>query len=1066
LFSPNNETAASISNKGILVFKSLKKEDILNSAENVTVRNIKFSKRGSFINLEIEFKNFGDNAFNLDREELRNYDNSLGKKFIIIKSNKVIKQYLNNKNDYNKFINNEWKKKNYYNVLYISLLHSYFSNNTENKESKKDKIKIDKIDFGLDAEWQYIPNKKRNYILSTQLFTKIGDTPYSFYIFNENNRYILNDLLELALEILKDRIVMTRFKTIDIYGHFIRVDLASTDIKETVLRNNKKLRLNNIQNTILGSGPIELEVNRVKYKKRIDIYDTWALSNKASLASISKELKQQKLNHDYIENMAYFQFQNLRDSILYSVNDSYITYLYYKEFKNELEKIGISKKVKIKTASGVSEKYVLSELNNDKKLLNEVFGYKIVKSGNISRRVLKPGIEKYERIYHGGYNFQFRVEKNTKDIVTDVDISNCYPLMLLTFFQNDIDWDNEVELSSDELRGIERTRDIDKYVGNANIGYVELWNYKFKNVEPNFLHKLLLDKNAKVPSKRYTGKYFYGNQNQGLYTFLEWDSKNEGTAKISLIEFKTALKNKWLKTFKIKRLTFFKYAETHYISDFIKKAMVERSKYPKGTMKNTLFKLINNSIYGKTCQGISEKSSFDIMKSIETGKKQTSIQKRGMLYNPAIASAITSVASSAIVEIINKFKGNIVNAITDGFMVIGDFIDKDFDGFQAGWVTNNILNASKQYLNTNKWLAVKHKGLGYIGTRNRGTWMLGQVEKERKPDGTIVYWDRLIEQNGISLSYYNCNTEEERIQKLNEFYENRFENDTYIQKRITGLADIIFGADVINEEIEVKFNFDFDLKRKINLKTITQKEDTLSFTTLPYRNIEEARETKKQYIYMRKDKVNKNVLRTVNDIYNLYARVAVAEYKEEGNVKNIDTFIAQKIMKYLHIVKGRNIAEIQRIMPIIEKEKIRSYVRYLTKKIDETKKQINEINEKIANTNTEDNKLYTLKKDLKIANDKLQALTTVKKFDANMIIILAEYIEKINININLLNLVCNFDIFSVAESLLDKYPILRNIVDKQKSDKEAFKIILPIIESNSNSIENNVLYDININNTA
>jgi len=50
----------------------------------------------------------------------------------------------------------------------------------------------------------------------------------------------------------------------------------------------------------------------------------------------------------------------------------------------------------------------------------------------------------------------------------------------------------------------------------------------------------------------------------------------------------------------------------------------------------------------------------------------------------------------------------------------------------------------------------------------------GAGRKERKPDGTIVYWDRLIEQNGISLSYYNCNTEEERIQKLNEFYENRF----------------------------------------------------------------------------------------------------------------------------------------------------------------------------------------------------------------------------------------------------------------------------------------------------
>jgi len=64
----------------------------------------------------------------------------------------------------------------------------------------------------------------------------------------------------------------------------------------------------------------------------------------------------------------------------------------------------------------------------------------------------------------------------------------------------------------------------------------------------------------------------------------------------------------------------------------VKKLQMERSKHPKKSLHNNLYKQIMNSIYGLVVKGINEKRKYDL----KTGK--TVRMEAGELSNAIIAS--------------------------------------------------------------------------------------------------------------------------------------------------------------------------------------------------------------------------------------------------------------------------------------------------------------------------------------------------------------------------------------------------------------------------------------------
>ena len=89
-------------------------------------------------------------------------------------------------------------------------------------------------------------------------------------------------------------------------------------------------------------------------------------------------------------------------------------------------------------------------------------------------------------------------------------------------------------------------------------------------------------------------------------------------------------------------------------------------------MENTLWKLIANSFYGKTAQGLTGKKSLDLRRTIQEGKKEYKKIGKSGITNVFIAGYITGVVRALVSEYMHYFSKNgvdVMNVTTDGFMI-------------------------------------------------------------------------------------------------------------------------------------------------------------------------------------------------------------------------------------------------------------------------------------------------------------------------------------------------------------------------------------------------------------
>jgi len=92
---------------------------------------------------------------------------------------------------------------------------------------------------------------------------------------------------------------------------------------------------------------------------------------------------------------------------------------------------------------------------------------------------------------------------------------------------------------------------------------------------------------------------------------------------------------------------------------------LERGKHKKGTFNNLMCKIIGNSAYGLTAQGINEIMRYD------TVSNSTVRMKDSRFSNPIIAANISSFIRALLAEIMNnihKANGKIISVTTDGFI--------------------------------------------------------------------------------------------------------------------------------------------------------------------------------------------------------------------------------------------------------------------------------------------------------------------------------------------------------------------------------------------------------------
>jgi len=721
---------------------------------------------------------------------------------------------------------------------------------------------------GYDCEFHFDENKKLDFV-TYQLW--VDDYEEGFFIVSRNGVKIsLKDLLMLLYKEYKG-------KNIVFVAHYGVVDfLKLSDYKDFV----KFCKIN--QKTLFGTFKYEFyDEKRNKKVFKIKIKDSMLLAGGGSLKNIGKTIGIEKIEiGDNIKRMKEFFKQNREKFVEYAMNDSIIAVKFFKFLGKTLEEVfKMDKKqiLSINTASGIGEVYFNKILENKGvesddfvgrvKIKNVYWNDKLKKLMKFVKVDFDEELKLWEKGYYGGRNETF-ITGMYKQAFFDYDVKNAYPLAMLSI--QDVDWQERIYLRNDNLHLLDFN----------DLGFVYL-DFEF-------------DESVKYPM--FPIKTDYG------LVFVR-----KGRTIVSIPEFLTALKNNMLKDYYVRDGIKFKKKKSLTIPEFTKLVIEERSQYKKGTLENTLWKLVANSFYGKTAQGLTNKKSLDLKKTVETGEKMYKKIGKSSITNAFISGYITGVVRSIVSEYMHYFSKNdikVVNVTTDGFMLDTELEDEELKG--VGYITKKFSSVRKKWLDEEEILELKHfsnKKARNVVVKTRGYW-LEPIEKEDKV---------LIARAGIQTKeiekQYDDDFERKRAvyEFLTESWLKGDYNAEYIQRNLKNIGDVLTGdvEDIIEFEREVSMNFDFDFKRKPEkfyneeIEWKGEKYTKLKIEeTKPFDNVTEYLQYKNAYEKFDKAKTNVNKIQIEENLERFFEYVTLEKYADT-RVNKLEQVVLTKVIHIL-----------------------------------------------------------------------------------------------------------------------------------------------------------------------
>jgi hypothetical protein len=267
------------------------------------------------------------------------------------------------------------------------------------------------------------------------------------------------------------------------------------------------------------------------------------------------------------------------------------------------------------------------------------------------------------------------------------------------------------------------------------------------------------------------------------------------------------------------------------IFGLIKDLHLERGKHKKGTFNNLMCKIIGNSAYGLTAQGINEIMRYD------TVSNSTVRMKDSRFSNPIIAANISSFIRALLAEIMNnihKVNGKIISVTTDGFITD----------------TPNLENLLLDKINKGEWKGELLKQ--YREWRSDITNGVNPEALELKNSGpNMMSWTtrgQLSIESGIAaLTGLQRNSFNRDLNNIAGAVINLFNSDDktleYISSRLRTASDIFKkGGHVTSVLADKAWSIIFDHKRKIVLGTEDKVTDyrTKLFFTDPHITVDDA----------------------------------------------------------------------------------------------------------------------------------------------------------------------------------------------------------------------------------
>ncbi len=268
----------------------------------------------------------------------------------------------------------------------------------------------------------------------------------------------------------------------------------------------------------------------------------------------------------------------------------------------------------------------------------------------------------------------------------------------------------------------------------------------------------------------------------------------------------------------------------------ITKSLVQKRREARSNgdkFSDSLLKIVINSGYGKTGQGLKHKRSTDLENSTKE-RVVTSEIPPSKITNPAIASFITGFVRGVIGELLNYLHDKGVTVLcttTDGFTTMGRIPDE---------ATLGVGPLSKWlYQRTGKpILELKHEGLVFTGIKTRVYSMsFGKTDK--------------LLASAAGVNRKGCGETPQRksvwmTRELINLYQ--FKRTTYRSERLPTLRDWILNDTSPGNITEYKaFNFDYDFKRMPDMDTAHDEGFVSTFLTKPWRSVEDFYQWRKAY---------------------------------------------------------------------------------------------------------------------------------------------------------------------------------------------------------------------------
>lgn len=673
------------------------------------------------------------------------------------------------------------------------------------------------VHIGLDAEWVFDEKTGQNNILSAQFYMvgECGDYPRVFYPRTANKAdrpSFAKSVSTLIREALNVGILLEWPARIIICGFFLRVDLAV--FSDLVKFKNQIDNVGGRAATIGDDAVLDVELGPEDLseitKRRSSVVSDEGIPRimairfldmgrhapeGTQLSALGDLLGLPKLplpEGHVIERMDLLLKHDKPAFEAYGLRDAEIPVKYMLKLQDfARSETGI--KALPTTASGLGVKIFIGTLEASGAEFNDVFGLKASSETIWSKGGVrgKAGVRTFTELvpsdiraihepfiancYHGGRNECYRFGPTTEDVWNDFDLVGAYPSGL-------------VDIRHIDYSAVRTTKNLTDFKGHV-MGFALV----------NFAHPDSV-RFPVLPVRHEKLGLVFPLSGMSYCTAAEIDVALTLGCEIEIIH---GVVYPWRE------------GDSRIFEPFTRRIRELRSRHPKGSLNEQYAKLLGNSCYGKTAQGLRAKRVFDsrAMKSEQLPPSQ--------ITNAAMAAHVTGFIRAILAEILNRIPHDhqVVSVTTDGFLTTASETDLDLTGAMA-----------RRYDALCERVA---PGKGMLDRKHRVRQLLpfktrGQLTTKPYDDEPVV-----LAKAGVSPPVPRC----EHNAYMVDLFLHRQPGDRIQTRSFTSMREQwVKGEDVMLRTSEIAMNMEYDMKRcPVNpIMRAVGAMDHLAFDTKPW----------------------------------------------------------------------------------------------------------------------------------------------------------------------------------------------------------------------------------------